>query len=81
MKADILPMLRKCGGSCRLFANAFQVEVFYLLAGPWSSTQKFEAGLNTGVLIKAIDTNPFIHYLPTIVRNKMIEDQLKRYTM
>lgn len=47
-------------------ANRQEVQVFYLLSGPWCFTQKSKAGFDTGIILKTPNVDTVAQLFKTI---------------
>lgn len=55
----------------------FQIEGFYLFTCPFGLAQKLEAGTDTWVVVKAVDTHSAVHFFPTKMGYKVFQHRLQ----
>ncbi len=58
-----------------------QVQGLYFLPGPGRFAQEFQAGLDAGLVLEAIDVNILRQPLPAVHFDQMFEDGLQGYAV
>jgi hypothetical protein len=79
---------RFSGVMMQLFSGLFQglpfvlqIQSFNLISGPRGFSQKFQAGLDTWIIIKTSDIDDSSHFIPAIMLYQLSKNHFQSYTV